>query len=87
MVAKLHSHSYSASLTNGDRQYLFTVNAGSNTVSMFFINPEDPWNPQLVGIPAATLGETPITVAYSPELKTSKAQPTLYIERHSYTRR
>ena len=33
---------------------------------MFFIEPEDPCYPQLVGLPAATLGETPITVTYSP---------------------
>ena len=47
-------------------------------MSMFLIDPEDPWHPQLVGTPAATLGETPITVAYSPELKTGNESPYVY---------
>ncbi|KAI9677338.1 MAG: hypothetical protein M1829_002681 [Trizodia sp. TS-e1964] len=50
--------------------YLFNVNAGSNTVSMFFIDKEDPWHPKLVGKPANTLGEFPVSVAYSAKLKT-----------------
>lgn len=52
------------------QDYLFTVNAGSNTLSMFFINKDDPQHPTLVGSPASTMGEFPQTVAYSPALKT-----------------
>jgi hypothetical protein len=52
---------------------------------MFFIDPEDPWHLQLVGTPAATLGETPITVAYSQELKTGKAWPMLETYRQPNT--
>jgi hypothetical protein len=50
-------------------QYLFTVNSGSNTFSMFFIEKHDPQHPTLVGSPASTMGEFPQTLAYSPHLK------------------
>jgi hypothetical protein len=46
------------------------VNAGSNTVSMFEILPWDPLNPVLVGSPADTLGDYPMSVAYSSVLST-----------------
>jgi hypothetical protein len=46
------------------------VNAGSNTVSMFEILPWDPLNPVLVGRPADTLGDFPMSVAYSSALST-----------------
>ncbi|MCJ1284367.1 hypothetical protein MMC26_003698 [Xylographa opegraphella] len=49
--------------------YLFTVNPGSNTVSMFSINVDNPTNLTMVGQPASTLGEFPMSVAYSPTLK------------------
>ncbi|KAL8822837.1 MAG: hypothetical protein Q9191_006434 [Dirinaria sp. TL-2023a] len=52
-------------------QYLFTVNAGSNTLSMFRINPLDPLHPKLVGEPCPTLGDFPMSVTYSPYLKTA----------------
>lgn len=69
-------------------QYLFTVNAGSNTVSMFAIDPESPRHLRLVGKPVDTLGEFPQSVAYSPRLQTGKS-PTLLISRnpliHTYT--
>jgi len=42
---------------------LFTVNAGSDTVSMFSINPEDPTDITLVGEPVASGGEFPTSVA------------------------
>ncbi|KAL8750551.1 MAG: hypothetical protein Q9184_006388 [Pyrenodesmia sp. 2 TL-2023] len=51
-------------------QYLFVANAGSNTLSLFLINPHDPQHPTLIGNPAPTLGETPVTVSYSRKLKT-----------------
>jgi len=37
---------------------------------MFKIDDGDPWHPTLVGSPAATLGDTPVAVAYSSALKT-----------------
>lgn len=49
-------------------QMLFTVNAGSDTVSMFLIDPQSPTTPKLVGSPMSTLGDFPISVDYSPEL-------------------
>ena len=50
------------------QNYLFTVNSGSNTLSMFNIHPWDPLHPQLVGRPVSTQGEFPISVDYSPKL-------------------
>ncbi|KAK3642767.1 hypothetical protein LTR56_010591 [Elasticomyces elasticus] len=47
---------------------LFTVNAGSNTASMFVIDPADASYPRLIGTPVDTLGEFPISVDYSPIL-------------------
>ncbi|GAM83058.1 hypothetical protein ANO11243_010440 [Dothideomycetidae sp. 11243] len=47
---------------------IFTVNAGSNTVSMFNINENDPQHPVLVGSPAATGGDFPMSLDYSPRL-------------------
>ncbi|KAM4066236.1 3-carboxymuconate cyclase [Hirsutella rhossiliensis] len=44
---------------------LFTVNAGNNTLSRFYIPQNDPLHPKLVGKPVATGGEFPNTVAYS----------------------
>ena len=51
------------------QQYLFVTNAGSNTLSFFVIDDNDPLHPKLVGNPAPTLGETPVSVAYSPKIK------------------
>ena len=53
-------------------QFLFIANAGDDTLSMFVIDPANPEHPSLVGKPAPTLGETPISVAYSPRLKTGQ---------------
>jgi hypothetical protein len=47
------------------KQYLFTVNPGTHTVSMFTIDPYHPTRLTLIGTPADTLGEFPISVAYS----------------------
>ena len=52
------------------QQLLFTVNAGSNTVSVFNIPGNDPTHPELIGSPADTKGEFPQAVAYSPFLET-----------------
>lgn len=49
---------------------LFTINAGSNTVVMFRIDPEDPTHLTMVGSPASTMGEVPVSVDYSDELHT-----------------
>ncbi|KAF2107066.1 hypothetical protein BDV96DRAFT_637826 [Lophiotrema nucula] len=46
-------------------QNVFAVNAGSNTVSMFAIDPKDPTALTLVGQPAAVPGTFPNTVAAS----------------------
>lgn len=51
-------------------QYLFTVNAGSNTLSVFHIPKDDPEHPQLLCSPVDTLGDFPQAVAYSPLHKT-----------------
>lgn len=50
-------------------KHLFTVNAGSNTASMFSIDPQDPCALHLVGEPSATAGKFPISVDYSPQLR------------------
>ncbi|RDL38388.1 Uncharacterized protein BP5553_02728 [Venustampulla echinocandica] len=50
--------------------YLFTVNSGSNTVSLFWINENDPTNPKLINT-ASTLGEFPAAVAYSADIETA----------------
>lgn len=42
---------------------VFAVNPGSNTVSMFNINPSDPANIQAVGKPQPSGGEFPVSVA------------------------
>ncbi|KAF4450372.1 hypothetical protein F53441_6496 [Fusarium austroafricanum] len=50
-------------IVNG--HYLFTVNAGSNTLAAFRIPWDDPVHPVLLGRPADTVGTAPNTVAYS----------------------
>ena len=42
---------------------------------MFSISPQDPSHPKLLGRPQPTLGETPVSVSYSPKLKTGKPMP------------
>ncbi|TKA62787.1 hypothetical protein B0A55_11911 [Friedmanniomyces simplex] len=37
---------------------------------MFNIDPEDPWHPRMIGGPADTLGEFPVSVTYSEHLST-----------------
>lgn len=49
---------------------LFTVNSGSNEVVMFHIDPRDPSHLTMVGSPASTMGEVPVSVDYSHELRT-----------------
>lgn len=51
--------------------YLFVANPGDDTLSLFAIDPTNPEHPSLIGKPAPTLGETPISVAYSPLLDTA----------------
>ncbi|KAJ5388917.1 hypothetical protein N7509_011458 [Penicillium cosmopolitanum] len=51
--------------SQGSVAYLFAVNAGSNTVSMFRIDEIDATHLWMVGKPAAIPGEFPVTVAVS----------------------
>lgn len=50
---------------------LFTVNPGSNTVSMFKISPENPSELTLIGKPQSSGGEFPVSVTYSSALSTA----------------
>ena len=45
--------------------FLFAVNAGSNTLSMFAIDPANPTSLTMIGQPAATNGDFPTSVAAS----------------------
>lgn len=51
--------------------YLFAVNAGSHTLSLFRISPRNPAELTLIGTPQSTGGEFPISVTYSAALKTA----------------
>lgn len=51
--------------------YLFAVNAGSNTLSLFRISAKNPTELTLIGSPQSTGGEFPISVTYSAALKTA----------------
>lgn len=52
-------------------KYLFAVNSGSHTLSVFLINPSAPLYPKLIGKPVDTQGEFPQSVTYSPQLNTA----------------
>lgn len=52
-------------------EYLFAVNSGSHTLSLFRISPKNPAELTLIGTPQSTGGEFPISVAYSAALKTA----------------
>jgi len=47
--------------------HLFLVNPGSNSVSMFFINPADPLDLKMIGKPVSSGGEFPVSVDISPK--------------------
>ncbi|KDR79513.1 hypothetical protein GALMADRAFT_223700 [Galerina marginata CBS 339.88] len=49
--------------TSAAAKMLVTINPGSNTVSMFSINPNNPANLKMVGHPASSEGEFPMSVA------------------------
>ncbi|KAK6531307.1 hypothetical protein TWF281_008119 [Arthrobotrys megalospora] len=49
---------------------LFTVNAGSNTITMFCVDPKDPLKLTRVGKPITSHGDLPVSLAYSPKLNT-----------------
>ncbi|WPH00747.1 Hypothetical protein R9X50_00357700 [Acrodontium crateriforme] len=51
-------------------EMMFTINPGSSTIVMFRINPSDPYHPTMVGSPASTIGEFPMSVTYSAALRT-----------------
>ncbi|UKZ76848.1 hypothetical protein TrVFT333_004563 [Trichoderma virens FT-333] len=59
---------FSANAVVVSGNFLFVVNAGSNTLSMFKIDPNNPQYLGLVGKPAGTLGDFPISVTYSEKL-------------------
>jgi len=44
---------------------IFIANAGSNTVSMFNIDPNDPTNPTPAGFPISSGGEFPVSITVS----------------------
>jgi len=46
-------------------QALVAVNAGSNTISLFSINPADPAQLTLIGTPVGSGGEFPVSVAFN----------------------
>ncbi|KAL2074889.1 hypothetical protein VTL71DRAFT_8669 [Oculimacula yallundae] len=58
------------SVVVSENKYLFTVNAGSNTVSLFVIDEDNPWNPKLINT-APSQGDFPVSIAYSRKLKTA----------------
>jgi len=47
--------------------HLFAVNPGSNTVSMFHIDPANPLDIRMVGKPVSSRGEFPVSVDVSPK--------------------
>ncbi|EPS36128.1 hypothetical protein H072_10394 [Dactylellina haptotyla CBS 200.50] len=51
-------------------EYLFTVNAGSNSVTMFRIDRSDPCKLTQVGKVVTSHGDLPVSLAYSKKLKT-----------------
>ncbi|KAK6363588.1 hypothetical protein TWF730_001012 [Orbilia blumenaviensis] len=55
-------------ITSGN--LLFTVNAGSNDITMFTIDPKDPLQLNKVGKSITSHGDLPVSLAYSPKLKT-----------------
>ncbi|KZP00879.1 hypothetical protein CALVIDRAFT_552562 [Calocera viscosa TUFC12733] len=48
--------------------FLLAVNPGSNTVALFSIDPTDPTNIQMVGLPAPSLGDFPVSITTHPTL-------------------
>lgn len=50
--------------------FLFVVNPGSNTLSLFNINFGAPQQLTIIGEPANTLGDFPVSVAYSEKINT-----------------
>jgi len=48
---------------NGGAKMLVTINPGSNTVSMFSINPNNPAKLKMIGGPVSSEGEFPLSVA------------------------
>ncbi|KAF2164955.1 hypothetical protein M409DRAFT_56306 [Zasmidium cellare ATCC 36951] len=65
-LARLIAASQDSVVVSGD--YVFAVNAGDDTLSVFKIDPNQPTNLQLLGKPASTKGHTPVSVTYSEAL-------------------
>ena len=59
-VSPLCSHFVPSSLGTDSVQYIFTVNAGDDTFSLFTIDGRDPTHPKLVGNALPTLGQTTV---------------------------
>lgn len=68
---------YSANSVVVSGNYLFVVNAGSNTLSLFTIDPSNPQHLVLVGKPASTLGDFPVSVTYSQKLNIGASETLL----------
>ena len=52
---------------------LLAVNAGSNTISMFRINPEAPWELTMIAPPIDSQGDFPNSITYSEALNMGKS--------------
>ena len=60
---------FSQSAIKVEGSTLLAVNAGSNTLSMFAISRNSPTNLKMVGKPVDTMGDFPVSVAFSPKNK------------------
>ena len=52
---------------------LLAVNAGSNTISMFRINPDAPWELTTIAPPIDSQGDFPNSITYSEALNMGKS--------------
>ena len=67
---------FSQSAIRVEGNTLLAVNSGSNTISMFRISARDPTKLQMVGQPADTMGDFPVSVAFSRKNKIACAANT-----------
>lgn len=66
-------------MTDDYAQYIFSVNSGSNTISMFAISSQYPTQPQLIDT-VSTGGYFPMSVAYSEYLQKGRHTTTITIK-------
>lgn len=67
---------FSQSAIKVEGRTLLAVNPGGNTLSMFAISPKNPTNLKMVGKPVDTMGDFPVSVAFSPKNKIACAANT-----------